>query len=188
MAGEKALRGLEAGTRAGYLILAAAVAFGLYKLFGKKAPVRLDIPPAIPPVGPETPPPPHEGTPTGLVVGGRTSGARAYIIQPPDGGVVNRNLFQSSFDAIFEIDNETEAPVSVVIDVDAYYDNGFGSLSGPVLTQLGPFRVDALSVARVTSEIDTGQGWLDIQFGSLMGVFSVRTNNVPTQSTSFEIQ
>lgn len=182
-------RGLEAGTRAGWLLLAGLGAFLLWRMFRPRGVEVVPILPPAPPVDSGSPPEPREAAPPeGIVAGGLVSSLRAQIVTPSRGGRADRRAFSAMFPVTIEVVNQSheaqDAQVEVVIDFDEFMG---GSRVG-IRTLLPRERIPANSVRRLEVELDSGNvNGITYEFGQAYAAVVVRTNGKVTQATSFEV-
>lgn len=186
----KILRGVEVGTRAGYLALAGIVVYFLYRTFAKKAVTETPVLPPIGPVKPSDPPPVPTagGSDTGIVVGPLVSAVRARILVPADGARVYRPLFKSTFPAQIELVNDDTQAHTAQLEIVADFAELAGGERNGVRTMLGNFQVDARSSKRLSVEIEsdnTNSG--AYEFGQANATLAVFTNGKQTQATTAEV-
>jgi len=191
---EKLLRGIEIGTKAGYLVLAGFVVWVLWRMLApkKKEGTIEEIVPILPPVRPATSgdasAPTNEAEPQGIVGGFLLSGVTAQIIDPAKGARVYRGALSSNFPATIEVSNVTrqaqDVQIEVVID---YYEFAGGERLGQ-RTRFPVRTVRPDSIDRFEVQIDSGNfNSLTFEFGQANAVARVFTNGKITQSTSFEV-
>lgn len=194
MNGAKALRGLEAGTKAGYLVLAG---LGLLLLWRFLSPKRkggtieevVPMQPAIPPAGPaDAPEPRNQAEPQGVVGGSLLSGVTAQIIDPAKDARVYRRPLSSGFAATIEVSNVTRSSQAVQIEaVLDFYELTGGERIG-VRTRFPVRQVGADSIERFEVELDSGNfNGLTFEFGQANAVAKLYVNGNIVQSTSFEV-
>jgi hypothetical protein len=190
--GDRALRAVEIGTKAGYLILAAIAGWALWSFFRPAKITRDDVEAPTPPIVPnapgQAPPPPQKAPPTGLEVGGLTAGISAAIIEPVDGGQVARKLFRAVFPATLELVNYTAATANIHVEAVGDFYEWVGGQRLGVRTLLGPFRIHPLQVSRLNVELDSGNVDAALfEFGKASAVYTVFASGRLTQSTTFTV-
>ncbi len=190
----KALRGLELGTRAGYLVLAGFGVFLLWRIFGpKKTQGSIqEVVPILPPIGPagagDAPEPRNTAPPQGIAGGSLLSGVTAAIIDPSKDGRADRRALSSNFPATIEVVNVTRDVQSVQVEIVAdFYEFAGGERRG-IRTRFPARMVPGDHVERFEVLVDSGNfNGLTFEFGQATAVVQVYTNGVLTQSTSFEV-
>lgn len=194
MSSIKSLRGLEAGTRAGWLLVAGLGVLLLWRLFGPKKSTGAieEVVPILDPVRPagsgDAPPPRNTAEPQGIVGGFLLSGVVAQIIDPAMGARVDRGALTSSFPATIEVSNVTREAQAVQIEVVCDFFEFMGDVRRAVRTRFPVRQVPADSVERFEVQIDAGNfNALAYEFGQANAVVAVFTNGKQTQSTSFEV-
>lgn len=190
----KALRGLEAGTRAGWLVVAGVAVFILWRLFGpkKKEGSIEEVVPILPPIRPaqagDAPEPTNTAEPQGIVAGSLLTAVVAQIIDPPQGGRADRRLLSSTFPATIEISNVTRSAQSVQVEVVIdFYEFAGGERIG-VRTRFPSRSVAGGHVERLEVQLESDNvNNLAYEFGQANAVAKVYTNGKLTQATSFEV-
>jgi hypothetical protein len=192
--GTKALRGLEAGTRAGWLVVAGVAVFIVWRLLSPKRKEGdiVEVVPILPPVRPATsgdaPEPRNQAEPQGIVGGSLMTAVVAQIIDPPEGGRVYRRMLSAAFPATIELSSVMRDPTSVQIEVvlDFYELTGGERLGVRTRFPVRQIRGDGLE--RFEVQLDSGNvNNLAYEFGQANAVAKVYTNGILTQSTSFEV-
>lgn len=194
MTSAKLLRGVEAGTRAGWLVVAGVAVFILWRLFGPKKNQGAieEVVPILDPIGPagagDAPPPRNTAPPQGIVGGFLLSGVSASIIDPPKDGTVHRNALSSNFPATIEVVSVKRDPADVQIEVVADFYEFMGGERLGVRTRFPVRTVRGDTVERFEVLVDAGNfNGLAYEFGQALAVVRVFTNGVQTQSTSFDV-
>jgi hypothetical protein len=191
---DRLLRGVEVGTKAGYLALAALGVYILWKVLGpkKREGDIEEIVPVLPSIGPagsgDAPEPGNAAPPEGIVGGSLLSGVTAQIIAPAEGSRVYRGVLSSKFDATIEVVNVTREPQAVQVEVVADYYEFTGGERLRQRTRFPMRTVPGDTVQRFEVEIDSGNfNGLAAEFGQANAVALVYVNGKVTQSTSFEV-
>jgi hypothetical protein len=190
----KILRGVETGTKAGWLVLAGVGLLLLWRFFQpkKREGTVEEVVPILPSVEPATPEDVPEPTniapPQGIAAGALVSALRASIIDPSNGGRAYRNALSSNFPATIEVVNVSRTAEDGQIEVVAdFYEFTGGERIG-VRTRFPVRSFRAGSTERLEVELDSGNlNSLTFEFGQATAVVQVYTNGKLTQSTSFEV-
>lgn len=189
-----ALRTIEAGTKAGWLVLAGVAALVLWSfLKPKRREGEIEeIVPLLPPVGPagagDAPEPRNQAEPQGVVGGSLLSAITAQIIDPPAGGKVYRNVLSSKYDATIEVVNVQRDAEPVIIEIVADYYEFAGSERLGVRTRFPGRLIPRESTQRFEVQIDSGNfNGLVGEFGQANAVVRVFVNGTQTQSTAYEV-
>jgi len=192
---DKTLRGVEIGTRAGWLVLAGLGAFLLWRLLRPKTSAvgtieeQAPLLPPAPPADASSPQEPRQATaPEGIAAGALVTTLRAVIVSPGKDARVDRAPLSSSYKATIEVVNQSSysasAQIETVID---YYEFGGAERLG-VRTRFPVVVVRPLGVERLEVEIDSGNfNSLTFEFGQADAVARVYTNGKLTQTTSFQV-
>jgi hypothetical protein len=190
---EKVIRGVEAGTKAGYLVLIAAGIYLLWSFIGPKGAVKkvTTVPKTIPPAGGGAEagaPPEATDESQGIMAGGLAQGVTGQIIVPPKDGQVERGAFSSTFSATLELVNLKAVAESVFVEVVCdFYELTGGDRLG-IRTTLGTQRLDARQVRRIDIEIETDNvNQLSFEFGQANAIVRLYINGQLAQTTSFYV-
>jgi hypothetical protein len=190
----KLLRGLEAGTRAGWLVVAGVGVLLLWRLFGPKRSTGaieevVEVPDPVGPAGAgDAPEPRNQAEPQGVVGGSLMSGITAQIVDPAQGGKVYRRAFSSSFPATIEVVSVMREAHGIQIEVVADYYEFAGAERRGIRTRFPTRQVPGDSVERFEVLIDSGNfNGLAYELGQANAVVRVLVNGIQTQSTAFEV-
>lgn len=186
---EKILRGVQVGTRAGWLLLAAVGGFLVWRYFSPAAQKKTDLLPPVPP-SPDLGAPPDlpAETPPGVSSGTHASAVTASIIDPGENGEVSRHPLRSTFPVTFQVANNSNDAQSVQLDVNCDFYEWTGGQRLGVHTLLNTERIPPRTVSQVKAELESGNtDMLLFEFGKATAVVQVYANGLMTQSTSFVV-
>lgn len=192
-AGAKALRGLEVGTKAGYLVLAGVVVYALFRIFGKREQRNIEVPPIADSDSPEVQgqqePTAADKSPEGIVFGGRIISLGCEIVDPPANGSVWRGALRSTFPATLELVNRSSEGQTAVVEVVGDFHELTGGTRDNVHSTLGPFELKAHEVRRVEVDVETGDlNQVAFEFGQANATFHVYVGGELAQVTYFYVR
>lgn len=189
MSATKALRGVEAGARLGWVVVAGVAVLLLWRLFKPRGVTVTNLIPPAPPNDASSPPEPRQqSAPQGVTAGGLVSSLRAQIVEPAEGGRADRRMLSSKFDATIEVVNQSNVAQSAQIRVVIDFDEFAGGSRVGIETLLPTISIPANGVRRLDVELESGNvNSLTYEFGQAYASARVFVNGKQTQGTSFEV-
>jgi len=189
VSGEKVLRGIQIGTRAGWLALAGLAGFLIWRYFSPAAQKKTDLLNPVPP-SPDLGAPPDlpMETPPGVSAGTHASALIAEIIDPGENGEVSRRPLRSVFPVTIQVANNSNEDRAAQLNIVADFYEWTGGQRLGIHTLLKTETIRARTVSQIQAEIESGNtDMLLFEFGKATAVVQVYTDQVMTQSTSFVV-